>query len=752
MMNGAGGRKVIAAAMVWMFLLSPACRRERDRPALKADAGTYQPWGEATISAKDRNEITVKLNRLTAALKRSDSSSAAALFDPKRMAAVMKGSSTKRFSRAEVRGLDATFAQAMRTAMVNLISMGYWDRYDARSVMMSDDSRDAVVLIRVWTTDGVGVSVRLWMSKDGGEWSFYDYEEQGIGLSILDSCRIALDSGAADQPATLAAVRVLPQVAGAMGAQDHDEAERLLKSIASTPMPPEFDGVRWMWTGLLRTAQARYDEALAALDRASSLKPDFPFVHYLRASALNEMGRHAEALAEAQAYQSYVGDDASGCYEMGVSLIELDRKAEAADAFRRGLADTPVDPDLLWGLGRSLPASEMAELGTRFRKLSDEDAASAFRLLCILFESSGNNAAIDALVAAQYERAPNDVDVVSIDARNKMRREQWKEASDVLLKAIGLAGDEEDRASLRTLYCEAMVEQGREREAVERMPDTASAYYDVASLLVWDVEDGDTEAIQRLTSLNAWYAEKRPNDAWVAYFEASVHHANGADDAAIAAYAKAHQLAADTPRAAIIAPAWRIAMYKAGRIDEAYDTIPPQRDTFDVLGMNLLGDEKYDALRALIKRHRERHPDDTEIQFYEVEMAAAEKRHDAALEILTAHREALVARSLGPWWFHYARLRSLIGLSRFDEARIAAKEFESVDDIDEPQFNQLWIAAAEGNVASAIAAFDALVAGEYSPMTLYQDEDLRPHLMSEAMAPLREKYPPSSEIDASESE
>ncbi|HPF37471.1 MAG TPA: tetratricopeptide repeat protein [Phycisphaerae bacterium] len=734
-------------------LISPACRRERDRPALQADAGTYQPWGEATISAKDRNDIKVRLNQLTAALKGSDSSAAAALFDPKRMAAVMKNSSATRLTSADVRGLNATFAQAMRSAMVNLISMGYWDRYDARSVMMSDDNRDAVVLIRAWTTDGVGVGVRLWMSKDGGEWSFYDYEEQGIGLSILDSCRIAIDSGAADQPATLAAVRVLPQVAGAMGAQDHDEAERLLESIASTPMPPAFDGVRWMWTGMLRTAQERYDEALVALDRASSLKPDFPFLHYLRASALNEMGRHAEALAEAQAYQSYVGDDAGGCYEMGVSLIELDRKAEAVDAFRRGLADTPVDPDLLWGLGRALPASEMAELGTRFRKLSDEDSESAFRLLCVLFENSGNDAAIDALVAAQSERAPNNVDVLRIDARRRMRRSQWKEASDILSKAIGLAGEEDIRASsLRALYYEAMVEQGKEREAVERMPDTASAYHDVASLLAWDIGDGNTEAIGRLTALNAWYAESHESDAWAAYFQASVHHANGDEDAAIAAFARAHQLATDPQTAAMIAPAWRVSMYEAGRIDEAYDTIPPQRDTFDELGMYLFAAEKYDAIRALIKRHRERHPDDTEIQFYEVEMAAAENRHEAALEILTTHRDALVGRSLGPWWFHYARLRSLIGLSRFDEARIAAKEFEPVDDVNDPQFNQLWIAAAEGNVASAIAAFDALVAGEYFSMALYEDEDLGPHLMSEAMAPLREKYPPSSENDASESE
>jgi tetratricopeptide (TPR) repeat protein len=76
----------------------------------------------------------------------------------------------------------------------------------------------------------------------------------------------------------------------------HEEAGALLAGrVAEDPS----DGRAWVHLSLCHRSAKRYDEQLAALDRALALSPDEWDAHYLRAYALRRLTRNDEALAEA---------------------------------------------------------------------------------------------------------------------------------------------------------------------------------------------------------------------------------------------------------------------------------------------------------------------------------------------------------------------------------------------------------------------------------------------------------------------
>jgi MSHA biogenesis protein MshN len=122
-----------------------------------------------------------------------------------------------------------------------------------------------------------------------------------------------------------------------------EPARKLLQEgLALDPAQPDFA------IALARILVERKDfnGALAVLDRSAASAADIADFHALRGTVLRGLGRHAEA---AQAYQTAVQTRSTlpkALVGLGISLEALNRRPEAAEAFRRALVAGPVSDDV----------------------------------------------------------------------------------------------------------------------------------------------------------------------------------------------------------------------------------------------------------------------------------------------------------------------------------------------------------------------------------------------------------------------
>jgi Flp pilus assembly protein TadD len=87
----------------------------------------------------------------------------------------------------------------------------------------------------------------------------------------------------------------------------------------------------------------RYDEALATLDRAIALNPEFPHALFNRGNALSGLKRYADALVSYDKAIALSPGFQEALYNRGNALKELDRYADALESFERALAVNPGD-------------------------------------------------------------------------------------------------------------------------------------------------------------------------------------------------------------------------------------------------------------------------------------------------------------------------------------------------------------------------------------------------------------------------
>jgi len=236
---------------------------------------------------------------------------------------------------------------------------------------------------------------------------------------------------------------------------------------------------------------------------------------------------------------------------------------------------------------------------------------------------------------------------------------------------------------------------------------------------------------------------EHPTDPWPYFFKGKLQSRRKAVDSAHRAFRRAAELATDNPfDSETIKKGWMKELIKADRFKDAYAKIEPQRATFDSIALLLLQDTRLDDLKSLIEQHQKSHPDDLEIQYYRVELAATENRHTDALHILDSQREALINRSYGPWWFFTSRIRSLLALQRYDDAQNEAREAgKKMSQYDEDYLN-LWIAAAKGNIEDAIINTGKLLTTGDTIDLIYESEEFGALLRSDSMTAYREHYPP----------
>lgn len=124
---------------------------------------------------------------------------------------------------------------------------------------------------------------------------------------------------------------------------DLDGASRLLReALAADPHQPEFA----VALARIHVERANLADALAVLDDAAPAAESYGELHALRGTVLQRMGRHQHA---ADAYRAALRAQAAtpqAWLGLGISLEALQRKPEAAQAFRNALAAGPVSAEV----------------------------------------------------------------------------------------------------------------------------------------------------------------------------------------------------------------------------------------------------------------------------------------------------------------------------------------------------------------------------------------------------------------------
>ncbi len=124
-------------------------------------------------------------------------------------------------------------------------------------------------------------------------------------------------------------------------------AEGLRVTTHGVSVAPGF-ALLWGLHGALLQAAGRYDDAIAAWDRAIALKPDYAEVLLNSGALLRRLLRHGEALARFQTLLALQPEHKGALGNTAILLSEFKRTDEAIRGFERLLE---IDPGYDYGLG-----------------------------------------------------------------------------------------------------------------------------------------------------------------------------------------------------------------------------------------------------------------------------------------------------------------------------------------------------------------------------------------------------------------
>ncbi len=671
---------------------------------------------------------------LGAALRAKDSRRIADYFHFERMAEELKRMGLLPNMRA---GGERSFVQGMRQGFTQGFGRQAeylaWDRCQVRRVKFEEADVEAVVYLRTWRNDGMNGKWRWWLKKRGDTWAVFDFEDLDTSLRISTLMSLALPGRGQLAEWVHTMPRFQQAILSAM-AGELEEGERILQGLAKSAYPASLEAVRLMLLGSIKLHQGFPDQALRHCKDAEALHADIPMIHLLRAMAHNQLGEYDPAATQARKYLDLLGADDQGYWELGQALAGLDRREEAAEAYRQGLDDNPDNLDILLALGRVLPEENKAELGRRLAKMTAP--TEHFATLADNAALSEDAAALEALLTAYRPMAPRgDQTVDYYTVRLKILKKETAEAARLFKALMPRVGDEETRATYESGFLQAMSAADKPLEAYSAVPDPKTAFPTLANGLVWNAE-----RLETLRQLIALHRKRRPNDHWLDFYTGRVHLlAKEYDQADKALAAGAAKAGSSEPEVADDYRYWRVqARFDAGRALSAYEDIGPKEETFNQLANLFVGAKDSKQLKALVAAHRQAVPGDKSLPLWDAEVHWLDGNHDQVIKVLKQHRATILQEEVNRWKYQDRLVRSLARTRQFGEA---AREARGAGGDQESALLLAVVHALAGDLAKTEAALEKCLKDGYEAAEFYDDGDLGPALRSDRFRSLRMKYP-----------
>ncbi|HYJ89869.1 MAG TPA: tetratricopeptide repeat protein [Pyrinomonadaceae bacterium] len=214
--------------------------------------------------------------------------------------------------------------------------------------------------------------------------------------------------------------------------------ELLTKAVAANPNTPETQ----YFYGLVRFAQNKNAEALAAFRNAVRLRPDYAEAHYYLGEALERDGKHAEAAAEYDKALSLKPNYFEAALDLGSAYYEQEKWPEAAAAYEKAVKL------------KNDSVQAYINLGDAYRQAKNyEKAEGAYNLAATFIERGDTLDRVDA--ADTYNKIGYVIaQQCPINAKSGLPC-RWNVATASLEKAVALTHDNVDYANLGWAYYNA---------------------------------------------------------------------------------------------------------------------------------------------------------------------------------------------------------------------------------------------------------------------------------------------------------
>lgn len=304
---------------------------------------------------------------------------------------------------------------------------------------------DAVILLRHWDDEGNALRERWWVTRRSGTWKVFDHENVDFAMRSSATYAALLTAAFGGDFAATDFITDVEAVNGFIHDGNLGEAERRLQRLSPRRYSGPIESYRIFHRGLLLSARDKDAEALAEFDKAAREQPASAAIDLHRGVALNQLGRHDEALRAISAFRDVLGDEHSVSVQMGNAFYGLNRREEACVAYRRALDFNPANASALGALIDMLPhADPRADLGPRFLKLSDPGKEyAALAEACI---ERRDGASLAALATALREIAPERADAAFHLARARLWQRRARPAVEALEAARKAESDNATRA------------------------------------------------------------------------------------------------------------------------------------------------------------------------------------------------------------------------------------------------------------------------------------------------------------------
>jgi predicted Zn finger-like uncharacterized protein len=294
-------------------------------------------------------------------------------------------------------------------------------------------------------------------------------------------------------------------------------------------------------------------------------------------------------------------------YRGEVSVREGDYE-RAEKAFRAGLAHPPDQPTLdSFRASRVLARYHTGQSLSAYRDIGP--APKTFEQLATLMRFDGKNEELKKLVDAHARVEPDSPAVLRYQLLLLVKDGQVEKALTRFPSALDKVKDEPARQRLVDDFLLDMAGEGKVTEAYAVAPDPRAAFL----LLADDLPDRELE------KLLAAHRARAADDPWLAYYQARVHLNKEAWDKAAEVLGTVWKDLPDDLR-----PQFRysycFALYKAGRVFEAYEKVGPRKETFAQLGRLLLRDKRAADLEKLAEAHRPHAGDDPDWYYFRAQV------------------------------------------------------------------------------------------------------------------------------------
>jgi tetratricopeptide (TPR) repeat protein len=582
--------------------------------------------------------------------------------------------------------------------------------------------------------------VRHAESKDF--WALRDVVDPllGIGASQL----LAQRSDAIRRDASMAAVFVRIDTATELLRSDALTASIcLLEEIVEQDLPGAWSLVCQAQLGQAYLRSNRIGKALECSDRLAALSPDCPMVDRLRSHALLEAGKVEDALGKAMRLRERVGPHCPNEMLIGRIMAFRGERAAEIQAWKNAVRADPDNVEALTRLASALPDQRKAEAAGHIETWLHPQ--ETFAAVAEILNRSGQFRALLVLSGAYCRLFPDEGLGHFHLGRALLAEGRPDEAALEFSRGLDAGGERLDLWQCRSFLLEAMLRTGQSPlQVLKSLPETTRA----SALDPLCIEMRERQNPDGMEQLVDSYESQYGSDGHSGYWRAEILRIRGLyEQADRQILGLLQEGVEDETLLGDLRFLRRRIWLEWGKPLEAYEKIPPRRETFAQIARELTDNWQSNLLEELLEAHALKDPTDPSLHLFRGEVHFQRNQYEQALLCVRQYRRSLDLRESPDWRAIDVEVRCLLRKLQYKDALAVAQDYARQE--QDPWFEAV-VRATSGKGERTFQAMRRLEQSGQAPADLYYDSDigglLRSHPAYEAV---RETWPVPQEVGSS---